>query len=458
MEKIIKTEYGLVSGLDTPICDKYLGIPFAKPPIGELRFKHPQKCDKWEGIYKATSGSHNPIQAPSSYEYKYTSEDCLYLNIFVPKNIDKPLPVTVWIYGGSYANGGIGCMEEKGEFVHDDLGVFCNETNTVAVSINYRVNMFGFFNFHALDERFDINNGLYDLKMGLEFVRDNIAAFGGDQTNITVFGESAGGALTLSLLSSPLTSNLFQKAIVQSPCVEHFWTYEKGKKVALTFIKKAKIKSNDIYRGILDMSNQTFRYAYDKTMRKFLLRGELTSLSSPIIDGIFLKEQPCLEVINKTHPLLIGFTKDEGDIFVRDISPLILRLMKFVVPYKIKKIKGRTFRECASIGLANYVFKEPVLKIASSYIGKVWVYEYNHISAECKKLNIRSSHASELAPLFKMDMAFGKANDSDLILIGEWMRKLWKKIPYDEMDYKTYKESKEIIEISKEKILEEKSK
>ena len=212
---IVNTKYGPVSGIRRNGCEQYLGIPYARPPVGERMFRHPEEPEPWTEVRKADRGSANPVQAEAGFKVWNNSLDCLYLNIFVPEEKkETPRPVMVWLYGGNYAQGGVGAVRPGSEALVYDLARFAAETDTVVVALNYRLNLYGFLNLHFLDPSFDNNNGLYDQIRALEFVRDNIAAFGGDPRNVTLFGQSAGGACTLALMTMPEAKGLFQKAFV----------------------------------------------------------------------------------------------------------------------------------------------------------------------------------------------------------------------------------------------------
>ena len=159
---LVSTKYGDISGLSTDQCDVYLGIPYAAPPVGDLTFKHPEPPAPWEGVLRADKGSANPVQAEGGFHIGYNNLDCLYLNVFVPKGAEGPLPVMVWLYGGAFSQGGAGAKEPGSSDVHYNLARFAAETGCVVVTLNYRLNVYGFLNLRAFDESFDLNNGLYD--------------------------------------------------------------------------------------------------------------------------------------------------------------------------------------------------------------------------------------------------------------------------------------------------------
>lgn len=208
----VRTNYGDVQGVMAAGggCSIFRGIPFAKPPVGELRFAPPQRPESWSGVRKCDTFSPAPIQ-PTYGGAKEMSEDCLYLNIWTPaESADEKLPVMFWIYGGAFT---FGHANERG---YDGEAIAAK--GCIYVSINYRVNIFGFFNTPELTER---NGGpkccgILDQIAALDWVRENISAFGGDPDNILIFGQSAGGMSTRMLLTSPLTEGKIAKAVVHS--------------------------------------------------------------------------------------------------------------------------------------------------------------------------------------------------------------------------------------------------
>jgi para-nitrobenzyl esterase len=222
---IIKTANGSLEGVTN--ADKsiriFKGIPFASPPIGDLRWKAPQAPKNWTGIRKCTEFSASPIQNKPEPFLCWTeefiaqpeplSEDCLYLNIWTKaKKTKEKLPVFVWIYGGGLSSGSANCAIYDGEEMAKKGVVF--------VSINYRVGAFGFMAHPALTKESGHNSsgnyGFLDQMQALKWVQKNISAFGGDPNNVTIAGQSAGSFSVNALVASPLAKGLFHKAIAQS--------------------------------------------------------------------------------------------------------------------------------------------------------------------------------------------------------------------------------------------------
>ncbi len=206
----VSTEYGLVQGVTENDLTVYRGIPFAAPPVGELRWKSPQPATPWNGIRQATTFAPDPYQGDGSGN---VSEDCLYLNVWTPaKTADEKVPVLVWIYGGGFSFGSTSTPVHNGEHLA--------RKGVVLVSINYRVGPLGFLAHPELSAESSKgvsgNYGLQDQIAGLKWVQENIAAFGGDPDQVTIFGESAGGISVSMLCASPEAKGLFQGAISQS--------------------------------------------------------------------------------------------------------------------------------------------------------------------------------------------------------------------------------------------------
>lgn len=212
-----RVDTGTLRGTTAHGVTSFKGIPYAAPPIGRNRWRAPQPAARWTGVRDATRYAHDCMQLPFPSDAAPLgtppSEDCLYLNVWTPAhNANANLPVMVWIYGGGFVNGGSSPAVYSGRRFAQGGVVF--------VSFNYRVGRFGFFAFPALSKEEagqPLNNYAYmDQIAALRWVQRNIRAFGGNPGNVTVFGESAGGASVLMLLTSPMTRGLFEKAIVES--------------------------------------------------------------------------------------------------------------------------------------------------------------------------------------------------------------------------------------------------
>ncbi|CAG7713561.1 unnamed protein product [Allacma fusca] len=214
---VVETSNGLIAGsLELTRLNRtyhsFKGIPFAKPPVGELRFESPQPPTNWTGILNTTQFNSGCSQAT------FGSEDCLYLNVFSPKVDDgfskAPLPVLVYIHGGFFQSVSA-WMYEAGYILDEDV---------ILVTINYRLHSLGFLN--TADGLVKGNMGLKDMTMALQWVQENIGNFGGDAKRVTIFGQSAGGAAVHYLLLTNSTKGLFSKAISQSGVATKLWSIQ----------------------------------------------------------------------------------------------------------------------------------------------------------------------------------------------------------------------------------------
>ena len=227
MLRVVETECGIVQGLAAadPRITSFRGIPFAKPPVGENRWRAPMPAEKWEGVFKAFDFGPISMQAPTvvNPENIYCrewavdpdipmSEDCLWLNVWTPAlREDEKLPVYVWFFGGGLQGGHPAEMEFDGERIA--------RRGIVVVTVNYRTNVFGFLchpEITAENPEAPANFGHLDQQMGLKWVKRNIRAFGGNPDNITIGGQSAGGGSVLTQINSPQNGGLFQRAIIDS--------------------------------------------------------------------------------------------------------------------------------------------------------------------------------------------------------------------------------------------------
>jgi para-nitrobenzyl esterase len=213
---VVATSTGSVRGLAQDGVSSWEGVPYAAPPVGDLRWQAPQPVEPWSGVREARDFGPACVQGTPTalsealIKVEDTSEDCLTLNVHRPTGSERPLPVMVWIHGGAFSYGsGSQPVYNSPELVKRGI---------VLVTLNYRLGRLGFLAHPALQEDAGrvANFGLLDQAAALTWVRDNIAGFGGDPANVTVFGESAGGVSVNALMSAPLGAGLFDRAVAQS--------------------------------------------------------------------------------------------------------------------------------------------------------------------------------------------------------------------------------------------------
>ncbi len=215
----VRTDSGIVEGItsSTSKIRTFEGIPFAAPPVGNLRWQPPQPVAPWTGVRKANAFGARCMQGHLFSDMVFRdsgpSEDCLYLNVWTPADsANAHLPVMVWIYGGGFQAGASSEPRQDGENLA--------KKGVIVVSLNYRLGLFGFFSHPELTKESPHhasgNYGLLDQAAALEWVHKNIAAFGGDPNNVTIFGESAGSMSVSALVAAPVARGLFNRAIGES--------------------------------------------------------------------------------------------------------------------------------------------------------------------------------------------------------------------------------------------------
>jgi para-nitrobenzyl esterase len=312
---VVKTDRGKVRGKmsDDGQMRAFLGIPYAAPPVGPLRWKAPQPASKWHGVRNATRFGPHCMQPLIFKDVEFRdpggSEDCLTLNVWAPaKSGHAKLPVMVWIYGGGFAVGGTSEPRQDGErLAHKDV---------LVVSMNYRLGVFGFFALPELaaepPDHAAGNYGLMDQTAALQWVRRNIAEFGGDPKNVTIFGESAGSISVSAQMASPLAQGLFAHAIGESGGA---FNDQRTMIPSLVGSEKTGQKFVESFfpgKGLAELralsADALMKAAHDPSGGSYLRFW-------PNIDGRFLPESPAsiYAAGKQAHvPLLAGWNKDEG--------------------------------------------------------------------------------------------------------------------------------------------------
>jgi para-nitrobenzyl esterase len=307
----VMTECGLVRGTIDEELTVYRGIPFAAPPIGNLRWRPPQPAAKWDGVREATEFGLDPYQGDGKGN---VGEDCLYLNVWTPaKRADERVPVLVWIYGGGFSGGGTSGGGTTGKHLA--------RKGVVLVSINYRVGSLGFLAHPELSAEsphgVSGNYGLQDMIAGLRWVQKNIAAFGGDPDRVTIFGESAGGIAVSMLCASPEAKGLFHGAISQSggSFGPHRVTTYPGENMRLLADAE---RSGEAYVKAAGASSIAELRQLPPAK---LPSGWGLGTGWPIIDGWLIPgDQHTLYQAGKYNdvPVIVGYNSDEGLSFARE--------------------------------------------------------------------------------------------------------------------------------------------
>ncbi|XP_067653425.1 cholinesterase-like [Haliotis asinina] len=329
----VSTLNGPLLGQRVPVLGKSLdvfyGIPYAKPPVGDLRFKYPQPSESWGPKVRdaqnptpscfqnqgplGTAESHKQI--PDDY-----SEDCLHLTVWAPSDNDGNLAVMVWIYGGAFYSGSTRMPLYEGKYL-------AAENDVIVVSMNYRLGPLGFS--YLGPDTIPGNMGLMDQRLALQWVKDNIANFGGDPTRVTIFGESAGGVSVGHHLASPLSRDLFDRAITMSGtlnCPSAYIFPNIAKKKLKTFANLLECPPSSTDAVLCDCLKKAD--AQTLVDRQLHLFNEGFPFR-PVVDGYFLPDDPKRLLRSgsvKQTNILHGFTKNEMTLF----SAMTLKQMRNV--------------------------------------------------------------------------------------------------------------------------------
>ena len=278
----VKAAEGILEGKDLSGITIFKGVPFAAPPVGNLRWKAPQPVQKWEGVRKATEYGPNPMQealfGDMNFGTKVNSEDCLYLNIWTPaKTMKEHLPVLIYFNGGGLMAG----SGSESRYAGDAMA----RKGIISITANYREGIFGFFAHPQLSKETSYkgsgNYGFMDQVAAIQWVKDNIEAFGGDPNRITIVGESAGSMSVSALMASPLCQGLFAQAMGSSGSVMGF-------NKVLT-LKEAEQKGVELAKQIGKKNIKDLRALPAEELMKL---AAVKAVPTYNIDGYFLTEQP----------------------------------------------------------------------------------------------------------------------------------------------------------------------
>ncbi|TXI64235.1 carboxylesterase/lipase family protein [Mycolicibacterium mageritense] len=418
---VVETAYGPVRGVDDGTTKAWLGIRYAAAPAGELRWRAPQPPHRWTEVADATrvgpvcpqvTDPRIPLDLGGAQ-----GEDCLRLNIWAPSGSTPGdgKPVMVWVHGGAYVLGSANQPLYRG-------GVLAGEGDVVVVNVNYRLGAFGFLDLseagppsRTAGMRFDTNLGLRDVLAALEWVRDNIAAFGGDPDRVTLFGESAGGGIVTTLLASPAAEGLFSGAIAQSSPATSVYDAARSRRVAeqvldqlgsdggrLADIPVAAIlaATKEVFNGVPSQSPGTLAFA-------------------PIVDGDVVPDYPVkLAREGRTHrvPLIIGTNEHEAALFrwmkspLMPITPEAIRAMfegiaaeqpglQLPSEAQIQSAYSGLRTKARGMGVARDIgFRMPTLWFTEGHstVAPVYLYRFDFSTPMLRLLRLGAAHATEL--------------------------------------------------------------
>ncbi len=418
-----QTAQGAVDGVLLDRVSAFLGIPYAAPPVGALRFMPPQPPAAWSGVRSAIDmGPACPQLVdydPTENSEAVQSEDCLSLNVWTPRADNAKRPVMLFIHGGAFVVGA-----SRNTFY--DGARLAARGDVVVVTINYRLGAWGFLDLSSYDERYaeSANVGLLDQMAAIAWVRANIARFGGDPDNITLFGESAGAASVGDLLAIPAAKGMFAKAILQSgwPSQQPAPDPNNRRERTAAFMKLAGAETP---AELATKSMEDLRTAQEKL---FAMRGSDLGAFGPSLDGVLLKEQPFRVVAEgrgNRVPLLIGTTSEEMRYFssAEDIGieqkprKLMLEQLETAVGPKAEAVLAGYERIYPKWGdtvvqiVSDALMRFPGVRLAeaTSMHQPVYMYLFTYRSDSSYK-NFGAAHAMELP------FVFGTVNRPEVIV------------------------------------------
>jgi para-nitrobenzyl esterase len=320
MGAIVETRYGKLEGFERGGLQVFRGIPFARPPVGELRFRSPEPPEPWSGLRSAVAFGASapqrdmPLAVFPGWDVGRQDEDCLYLNVTTPAADGGRRPVLVWIHGGGFSMG-------SGSQAMYDVAPLVRRGDVVVVTVNYRLGPLGFLHLDdLLGESFGAtgNAGIEDQVAALEWVRDNVAAFGGDPGRVTIFGESAGGMSVGTLLGMPSAVGLFRGAVAQSGAAQNIHTRDLASRIAELVLDSLGIAPGDAER-LREVDTEQILQAQDEAALQQMARPGAALLPfQPVVDGKALPKPPIeaiAEGLSADVAVLVGSTRDEWNLF-----------------------------------------------------------------------------------------------------------------------------------------------
>ncbi|EGC34913.1 hypothetical protein DICPUDRAFT_34242 [Dictyostelium purpureum] len=381
----------------------WLGVPFGQPPVNSMRWKSPVAVSSWSTPYNATYERNACFQfcnlpAGVCPDQNAVAEDCLYLNVFTPNvdfnNLQSPLPVMVFIPGGRFEMGSAFAPLYEG-------GNIVNSSGVVLVIINYRLGAFGFL---QTSSGISANVGFEDQILALQWVQENIKSFGGDPTQVTVFGESAGGTSSSLHLTSPASTGLFSKIIIESnPWSLPIKTIDQAVILGKIFANDLGCDESDI-NCLYSKSAEDILLAQNKSQNHFsVFQPLLTFLPwTPVVDGKLITDQP-LSLIQKGQynkvPVLLGTVRNEALLFVASITLNINKIEYIgglidifglkregeIYSLYSKFINGSNFMDTLGVVGTDYIFVCPTrnaaMYLSSDTSNPVYTYQLQHVTS-----------------------------------------------------------------------------
>jgi para-nitrobenzyl esterase len=416
---VVQTSHGAVRGVDDGRVKAWKGVRYAAPPTGDLRWRAPEPPRPWTEPADATRFAPISPQPPSPIPLDpgaRQAEDCLFLNVWAPSAAvpGGRKPVMVWLHGGAYVFG------SSSQPLYDGRALV-TDGDVVVVTVNYRLGALGFLDlssFSSARRQFDSNLALRDVLLALQWVRDNIAAFGGDPDRVTLFGESAGAGIVTTLLAAPAAAGLFDRAIAQSSPATSVYDGARARRVAelvLDHLGVPKSAVTDAIAAPVDALVAAVAHAFDHVPTA--TPGTLAF--APTVDGDVVPDYPVkLAREGRTHPvpLIIGTNKDEAALFkfikspMMPIAPKTIRAMFAEIAAEQPGLElpseaqiGSAYSgmrpKARSLGVARDVaFRMPTVWFAEGHssVAPVYLYRFDWTTPMLRLIRIGAAHATEL--------------------------------------------------------------
>jgi para-nitrobenzyl esterase len=417
---VVETGYGPVRGIAEGRVTAWKGLRYAAAPVGGLRFRAPQPPKRWTEVADATvfgPACPQPVFPNMPLDLGAPQgEDCLRLNVWASSDTrpGDAKPVLVWLHGGAYVLG------SSSQVLYDGRRLV-GHGDVVVVTANYRLGALGFLDLSSCDtagRHFDSNVGLRDALAALQWVRDNIAGFGGDPQRVTLFGESAGAGIVTTLLASPAAEGLFAAAIAQSSPATSVYDRDRAQRVAEAFLDKLGIARSESGR-LVDMPMAAILAASQQVFDEVPARNPGTLAFVPIVDGDVLGDYPVkLAQEGRSHPvpLIIGTNKHEAALFrlmrspLMPITPNALTSMfnqiaaeqpdlQLPTEEDLGSAYARLRSRARSLSIATDVgFRMPSVWLAEGHsrVAPVYLYRFDYSTPLLKLLMVGAAHATEL--------------------------------------------------------------
>lgn len=403
---VVRTQSGIVRGVEQDGVIAFEGIPYAAPPVGALRWRAPQPAKPWDGVRDATAFGPSCMQPQG----KNVSEDCLTLNVWRPAApSSKPLPVMVWIHGGALVRGGTSLYP----------GHALAAQGVVVVSMNYRLGRLGFFAHPALADEspgeLRGNYGYMDQLAALRWVQANIAAFGGDPKNVTLFGESAGGGSVLVHLTSPLVRGLFQRAIFESPgaptarsLMTPMSDLDDAQTIAVDYARALGIQDDALKRlRALPATTLVEGASGPEVLAAIAARKHVPGFALAIVDGrlvVDVPEQALLDGTQTKVPIIVGANDRDLALGVATTKDELFETLGRVDARPFYDPDGKVpLDELKQQVFADGLMVEPARHLANetARAGQpTWHYRFSYVAERERASSKGALHAAEIPYVF----------------------------------------------------------